>query len=250
MICTVDNVPKGWLMYYKTSSGYRVNYTFRQAFNSIFASNHNEVWIIWSDIFPLVYFLYEFYHHLQQDMLYIKYGLIFGIITSKLCSIIYHVFNCVSLEMNQTLLYVDLIGIANMAFGSPYMYVKIMSVHYYNDNMFLIFCITLFSMYMITVGVYIYFLYKQVPYYKTKMLSQTLIVILGAIGNLPVFFIREYDNAFVYANVSILSSYCLFYLFALPERLLENGATDGKLWNSHVFWHICVFLSQYWYFHS
>lgn len=250
MICTVDNVPKGWLLYYKTASGYRVNYTLRQAFNSIFASNHNEVWIIWSDIFPFMYFVYEFYHHLQQDMLYIKYGLLFGIMTSKLCSIIYHVFNCVSLTMNQTLLYVDLIGIANMAFGSPYMYAKIMCVHYYNDNMFLIFCITLFSMYVITVGIYAYFLYKQIPYYKTKMLSQTLIVILGAIGNLPVFFIREYDNAFVYANISILSSYFLFYLCALPERLLAYGATDGKLWNSHVFWHIGVFLSQYWYLHT
>jgi len=239
---TVRNVPNGWLIYYRIISGYRVNYTILEAFHSIFLADHNEIWIIWSDLFPLIYFVYEFYHHLYADTLHLKYGLLFGIMTSRICSIIYHVFNCVSLQINQTLLYVDLIGIANMAFGSPYMYAKIIGYDGLER-----YCALLFGLYMIVVGTYTYLFYRQIPYYNTVAISQALIVMLGAVGNLPLLYLSEYDNTFVYANVSILSGYVLFYLGRLPERFMSNGSTDGKIYNSHVLWHCAVFASQYYY---
>jgi hypothetical protein len=238
MICTVDSIPRGWSHYYKMYSGYRVNYTFREAIQSIWQCDHNEIWIIWSDIFPLLYFIHQLYY--EQNATYLKYGLYFGIITSKLCSITYHIFNCISLQMNQTLLYLDLIGIANMAFGSPYIYEKVFEHHVFEVH-----CSVLFTLYAIAVSTYTYLFFMQIPYYKATKLSQTLIVLLGVYGNMPLFYITNYNNKFVNGSLCILSSYMIFYLGKIPESCFYYGAT--KLCNSHVFWHIGVFLSQYYY---
>jgi hypothetical protein len=140
----------------------------------IFLENHNEVWKIWSDVFPLIYFIL---HMCISSNEFAKYGLYFGIISSKICSIIYHS----SLRYQQTLMYIDLIGIANMAFGIPFIYTKIA-----NGANIELFCYCTPIMYIITVSIYCYFFYNMIPFYQTQIFSQCLIVCLGLFANIPI----------------------------------------------------------------
>ena len=114
----------------------------KSIFRLIFLGNHNEVWKIWSDVFPLMYFIIEMCISSNEVT---KYGLYFGIISSKICSIIYH---C-SLNYQETLIYIDLIGIANMVFGIPFIGTKIsekMHINYYS----------IYVMYIITVSILVF----------------------------------------------------------------------------------------------
>lgn len=247
MLCSHKYVPKGWLVYYKTTTGYRVHYSIYSALYSIFANNHNEFWKIWTDIFPIMYFICQFILYMKIHKIDLKYGLYFGIISSRICSLIYHIFNCISLRLNQTLIYIDLIGVANMAFGSPYIFITVFD----SDKHLLKYSVLLLFTYCITVYVYLYMFFKNIPYHKTHFISQCLIVSLGIIGNAPLFYMiytQEYRySEYEYASIVILFSYITFYLFNIPERFLCTGASDGKLWNSHVLWHIGVSVTQYLY---
>jgi hypothetical protein len=209
----------------------------KSIFRLIFLGNHNEVWKIWSDVFPLMYFIIEMCISSNEVT---KYGLYFGIISSKICSIIYH---C-SLNYQETLIYIDLIGIANMVFGIPFIGTKIsekMHINYYS----------IYVMYIITVSIYCYFLYNMIPFHQTQLFSQCLIVCLGLIANIPICYIIivHYTEhiLFVYANLNVLLSYVLFYLLQIPDRFLGIKFCEGKIWNSHVLWHLGVSITQYMY---
>lgn len=205
----------------------------------IFLENHNEVWKIWSDVFPLMYFICQMCISSNE---FTKYGLYFGIISSKICSIIYH---C-SWNYQETFIYIDLIGIANMAFGIPFIYEKIsekMPVYEYGSYISLL--------YITTVVIYAYLFYNMIPFHQTQIFSQCLIVCLGLIANIPICYtiIVHYTEhiLFVYANLNVLLSYLLFYLLQIPDRFLGIKECEGKIWNSHVLWHLGVSITQYMY---
>ncbi len=209
----------------------------KSIFRLIFLENHNEVWKIWSDVFPLMYFIIEMCISSNEVT---KYGLYFGIISSKICSIIYHS----SWKYQQTLIYIDLIGIANMVFGIPFIGTKIsekMHINYYS----------IYVMYIITVSIYCYCFYNMIPFHQTQLFSQCLIVCLGLIANIPICYtiiVHHTEHIlFVYANLNVLLSYILFYLLQIPDRFFGIEFCEGKIWNSHVLWHLGVSITQYMY---
>lgn len=170
MLCNYRNIPNGWMIYYKIDDGYRVHYSFYKACLSVLDGKQNEFWMIWSDVLGLVWFLY-----LLETNDIRKYGLYFGIISSKCRSLIYHIFNCMSLRLHQTLIYIDLLGIANMAFGAPYAF-----IHIYNDNvLFEMYCIVLGISYLITLVIYLYLFYYAVPYDKTVFFITNINIFIG-----------------------------------------------------------------------
>lgn len=235
MLCNYRNVPNGWMTYYKIDDGYRVHYSFYKACLSVLDGKQNEFWMIWSDVLGLLWFLYLFETNDIWNM-----GLYFGIISSKCCSLTYHIFNCVSLRLHQTLIYIDLLGIANMAFGAPYAF-----MHIYDDNvLFEMYCVILGISYLATLVIYLYLFYYAVPYDKNVLLSQTLIFVLGLIGNIPLLYAAK-NSTYQLATLCFAFSYVLFYILKIPECLMN--IQNMRLIHSHIFWHIGVSVTQYLY---
>jgi hypothetical protein len=145
-----------------------------------------------------------------------------------------------SLRLHQTLIYIDLLGIANMAFGAPYVFQRI----YDNNVLFEMYCIVLGTSYLTTLGIYLYLFYYAVPYNKNVLLSQTLIFILGLIGNVPLLYAVK-NSTYQLATLCFAFSYVLFYMLKVPECIMN--VQNMRLIHSHIFWHIGVSVTQYLY---
>jgi len=234
VVTSARDLPEGWCEYPYTSAGYRVNYSLRQATRSVFSANHNEFWMIWTDIAPVCLFLALFIVHVtslqfaMQPPFYqcLVIGVFLGTIVSRICSSVYHVFNCVSLRANQTLIGVDMLGICCMAFGSPWGFANANNISDPRDAAFIAYVVILsFS-----------FASCAVAILTQSRMRQPLLVVLAVIGNVPA------QN--LTAAMGFAVGYAVFYRGRFPECFLPPGATDGKIYNSHVLWHILASLSQ------
>lgn len=253
-----NELPEGWCRYENTLTGYRVNLTWKQSFVSIFDRRHNEFWMIWTEIAPLLilthvsilYFFTQEFYTLPDFYKVLTIGVHFAIFITRICSSSYHIFNCISFRLNQTLINMDLIGICQGALGSPWFIATLMQTKRYTEDSFLIYNSILFSNYIMCIIVFGYLLaYPN----KNELLSQisiTLLLILAAVGNAPLIIIA-FSSSFsttlralcACGTASLFAGY-MIYASHIPERFLQLGAADGKLWNSHVIWHNFVTLSQ------
>ena len=245
-IVSSNELPYSFHAYEYTISGYRLNYSFKKAILSLFDSRHNEFWMIWSDIFPCMYFCMCYSNLLMSEYcLRIEFHLLyFGLITSRACSAIYHIFNCLSCDIQNRLIYLDLIGISNMALSTPVIYLSVFNKVSYND-----FYITfMFSNYALSLCVFMYSMIFNVSIKNVMPYCQAILVFMAFIACSPFVFVNLNMQLWnYYVSMIVLSFGFVIYITNFPERLMNLGAADGRIWNSHVLWHCFVSLSQYFY---
>lgn len=244
LVKAVD-LPQGFHAYEYTLTGYRIHYSTKGAILSIFDTRHNEFWMIWTDIFPLMYFIWMYICTCKySDTVDLTiHSLYFGVISTRTCSGIYHVFSCMSVDMHNYLLYFDMAGISNMVFGTPVLYQNVSGKNEYDAYIY-----GIFTLYGITVITFIYCAVYQIDIAKSYTYCQSLLISLVAFGSIPLW-ITPYTyvlHDYYLATFFIVLGY-MFYATAIPESLMKTGSIDGKLWNSHVIWHCMVSISQYLY---
>ena len=243
MLMRAEELPCGWSEYPFTFTGYRVNLSCRSAVWSIFDKKHNEFWMIWTDIFPAYVFAFLFSVNVTSDSFkqlsvhfrLLVIGLYLAVILSRICSGFYHVFNCVSLRANRSLIKLDQVGICCMAMGSPWFFALVNESHL---GAYLCILLSAFSCCILVIT-------------TDSPLLQPALCFLAVIGNCPLMQIAL-DSVFsislrlmsLMALCGFLLGYTLFYLGRFPECLMPMGTADGKFWNSHVLWHVITFVSQ------
>ena len=257
----INELPNGWCEYPFTLTGYRVDYSWKAATLSVFNRKHNEFWMIWSDIFPIIVFEYLYFvnrasESFQKRSLFLQclvVGLYAAVILSRMCSCFYHIYNCVSLDMNQRLINLDLIGICFMALGSPWIFAIANKSDRFGDPSFLAYIAVLLSSFCGCIILLCLLFTGNVSGGWTRV-RQPCLVILSIIGNFPAIQVGT-DRGFspVWRSLSLLAvggfllGYAVFFAGRFPECLLPLGVADGKVWNSHVIWHIIASLAQLFY---
>ena len=234
----LNTLPSGWCAYPHTTTGYRVNLSFSAATRSIFYTNHNEFWMIWTDLLPLCVFvaLFAIHWHQTGGKISLASGVHAGVVLSRLCSCTYHVYNCCSLRANQRLIYLDLIGICCMAFGSPWLFAVANGT---NNPVFHVYIAILAIQYACCVGLFARLLLSNANMTRWTPWHQPLLVGLAATGNFPALQIHHTPLARL-AVAFFVGGYLFFYTLKLPECLFPHIAFDGRIWNSHVLWHLAA----------
>jgi predicted membrane channel-forming protein YqfA (hemolysin III family) len=204
---------------------------------------HDETFMIWTDMLPLLVFVVLWVVNVasplfaDRDPFYktLVCGVYAAVVISRLCSLLYHVFKCVSQRAQCVLLNIDLTGISCMALGSPWLFAVANRVNTPAESSFICFC----------ASILILFLACHVAGASGQL------ILLAAVGNYPSVVIAL-DPTFVVvwrvhasaALATIVIGYALFYSGRWPERNMPPGAADAKIWNSHVLWHMSASVSQ------
>lgn len=246
-----SELPPGWGRYPYTVGGYRVRQSWAAATRSVFDARHNEFWMIWTDVLPLVAFVGLFVVNIQslRDREPFQQTLVAGVyaavIISRLCSLFYHVYNVVSLRLNQTLVFVDRIGICCMAFGSPWAFACANGTRSFRDGAFFTYLCVLFAVFWLNVVL----LAARVAGAEAFCVPPpvALLVALAVVGNYPAVQVCLDGGAggtlralFACGALSFAVGYGVFLQARVPERWLRSGAADGKLWHGHVLWHVAA----------
>lgn len=154
--------------------------------------------------------------------------------------------------MNQMLVYLDYTGIACMTFSLPWVYIRTFEVHNYEDTQFLLFVAIISILYAAVTGSYIYLFVMQISSRIIHENCQLSLFVLGVIAGYPIYYAYlfqpyDYENYWRFmAGMCLIIGYIIYQL-RFPEILMRDGASDGKIWNSHVMWHIFVSIAQYVY---
>lgn len=261
-IFRLEHLPIGWCEYPDTLNGYRVNYSFLQASKSILDTRHNEVWMIWTDLIPCVLFLVLFlvfissnaFKELDTFYRWMGSGIYLAVFLCRLFSGIYHIYNCVSIAINKTLINIDLIGICCMSFGSPWVFAVANKTESVGDTKFIAYLCVLFGMFLLCVTCFSYVLMKKITSGWWMLARQPLLVSLALAGNAPSFivgFSAEFPTiwrtCFLVGPLGFVFGYVVFYISRFPECRCSKGAADGKVWNSHVIWHCIASIGQLFY---
>lgn len=252
---SLEQLPPGWLVYEYVPDEYRVNYSWKMAVRSIWYVRHNEFWMIWTEIVPLVVFLLMFCDLVHSDK-YLQMDsfkqllcnmMYFAAICCRCCSLIYHTFNCLSLKMNTALINLDLIGIATNALGVPWITYLYFEKHYV-ENLYVRYLIC--SYFLIFSWMFIQTnLFHLRCFFDAKYVANNDLLYLGIVGNIPTNMVVMYASSLTYngriclmcGQLFLLSGFVLFYRLKVPESVLGYH----KLMNSHIFWHIFTFAGQY-----
>jgi predicted membrane channel-forming protein YqfA (hemolysin III family) len=248
----VSRLPAGWNKYPYTLRGYRVNYSWQDATRSMFFSS-NEVWMIWTDVAPamLILCMMMFVHRFQN----VESRLMFvGAVVCRLCSLAYHVFNCVSLQLNRELIRLDLFGIAGNALGVPWL-CKLCKV-VANDVLFCELFLPIFLCLYAACAAACLFLSPADK--KYQQVQTTMLIALAVLGNVPTVYALatttivsdELQQTLLLGMFFLAAGYTLFYVLHVPERWMCPGSADGRWWNSHVLWHVSSALGQLAFLHA
>ena len=249
----IDELPRGWSVYPHINQGYRVNLSIYQCFISIFNKNNNEVWMIWTDIFPCILFSYIYVHWLYSDSYQamnsfyriLASGTYVAALTSRSFSCIYHIFNPISLQMNRSLINLDYIGITSIIFGYPWVYANALHIKSCTDDRF-IFYISGLALCMIATTAY----FTMAILNRTKNIQQTpIIIFIVSIGTATSsLIVLDHDISTEWKFHCMLGTYCflfgyiVFYNLHIPESLYKPY---HPLLYSHVMWHNIVTMGQY-----
>jgi len=253
-LTTEKDLPVGWLTYEYIHKGYRVNYSIKAALCSIFYI-HNEFWMIWTDITPLIgYILMTYYWSLSDAYSSMStfhkvmgYGGYLAAIMTRLCSSIYHIFNPVSLYTNQTLINVDYIGIIFMTCGFSWLYIHAYDINNYKDPKYIHFLSWLIPYFMVCNFVFIWLLLTNNK--KYKWVQMPIILSSAGIGtwiSCLIIFDKNTNDDWRYCCTIGIScfvfGYIVFYVLHFPECILKD--TVHTIMYSHIWWHNIVTLGQ------
>jgi len=132
-ILHASDLPEEWpkeSLYPYTLSGYRYKYTAEEALRSVLSNKHNEFFNIWTDIIAVLAFtsalcVFTASHvgNLDSTDFWLCIGVFSGVIVSRICSTLTHIFNCLNAKLSKNIWNLDQIGICHMALGSPFMWV-------------------------------------------------------------------------------------------------------------------------------
>jgi predicted membrane channel-forming protein YqfA (hemolysin III family) len=198
---------------------------------NILSTKHTEFWNIWTSIIPLTVHIHLMIinvasqHSLQNR--FMLAGVFCACIFSQLCSAVYHIFHSVS---PQALFNLDLAGVCCMSFGSPWLYVNA-----YGTDGLGIYMLALFSLMIVCI-----FKLAKASLRNEIAACEPWILALASVGNYPAL----NRPVTTISTATIFIAYLLFYRLHFPERFLQPGTADGKIWSSHVLWHIAVFIGQ------
>jgi len=255
---SVNELPAGWLVYPYVTNEYRVNYSCVMALRSIFFMGHNEFFMIWTEIVPLMVFMRMFFvlvytdtyadmDSFKQLLCNVMYS---AAICCRSCSLVYHTFNCTSLKMNTALMNLDLIGIATNALGVPwivYLYFEKHTIE--NAYMKMLICSYLFVFFWMYVENNLFHMrcFFTVKYFANR--SNNNLFYLAIIGNIPTNMVVMYASSLsgygriclICGQLFLLSGFILFYRLKIPECIFGYN----KLVYSHVMWHLFTFAGQY-----
>jgi hypothetical protein len=260
----VNELPEEWNTYDFVLSGYRVNYDKKGSLASILDIRQNEFWMIWTDLVPFVSFVYvyilflnsEYYNNFNGFYKITTSSIYIGMIISRCFSCLYHIFHCMSLKLNQRLIYFDLIGISQGALGVPWVLALALKVKNGNENILYGNILYIFWIYyLMTISSLTCLLFYRHNEY-IKYVSMFLLVSMGIAGNSIVLYVilDDSQNAIIreYFTKALLSlcTGLLIYVTKVPEIFFPVGTSDSKFWNSHVFWHNFVTVSQIYFIRS
>lgn len=267
---TADQLPGGWPPYPFTVSGYRVNYSLRESLLSLLVPSHNEFWMIWTDLLPLCIFLYTWAAFLPptssaHSCLKEAHWVFAAAVFCRACSFAYHTFNCLSLKVNRALACLDLVGIASNAWGVPWLNClaygsreRQQATGTYVLNVFM-------GAYALCLAAIVCSCYlsstKNQPFFCRRMCSQIavqgLLVILAFMGNMHTAYVLFTNPSQMHLPTTgavraclalgpalFAAGYVAFYVYRIPEAVLPPGLADGKVWNSHVLWHLASSMGQ------
>ena len=196
---------------------------------------HPEFWNIWTSIIPLTVHIQlmlintsspKFTQHSLPERLMLT-GVFCACIFSQLCSAVYHIFHSVA---PHALFNLDLVGVCCMSFGSPWLYVNA-----HGTQGLGIYMLVLFSVMMVCI-----LKLAKASLRNEIAACEPWILALASVGNYPTLN-RPITTI---ATATIFIAYLLFYRLHFPERFLQPGAADGRIWSSHVLWHVAVFIGQ------
>lgn len=216
-LARLEELPPDWPRYPHTRAGYRVGLSAWSATRSMLDARHNEFWMIWTDALPACAFL-ALLVIAAPTLQPLAAGVYAAVIISRLCSCAYHVYNCCSAGAGRALLLLDRAGIACMALGSPWLF----ALAYGEPGL----------------RAYVAALCLAFAWSAASGFSPRSLVALAALGNYPALHVAPG------AVVLLALGYGGLYLGRIPERLLPEGAADGRIWNSHVLWHIAAACAQ------
>ena len=109
-----------------------------------------------------------------------------GFVASRLCSLLYHVFNNVSPSVEWALLHVDFCGIACMAFGSPYLFATAYRLEGADDLFFLWYCSGLLVLFLTCIAAFACTATLEWTNRRSYSCVETsLLMLLAAAGNFP-----------------------------------------------------------------
>ncbi len=244
-----DELPDGWLRYQYVRSGYRVNYSYRMAIASILSTRHNEFWIMWSDILPILVFstMYHWGTRQEENHKEMARTIMFAAaISCRMCSLAYHTFHCVSPRLNRDLIYLDLIGICTNALGVPWTVVGIARWDVASSTWVRGYLAGFMACYACCIAIFAYSLFSgKRLYYINATREQAMIVALAVAGCMPSLSAGSWSGPVCFA-----AGYAFFYVGKLPESYIYNkfkaagGAAAGEVWNSHVLWHAATWAGQ------
>ena len=253
-----DELPEGWWHYPNTLSGYRVNLSWKSCLLSIFDTRHNEFWMIWSDLLPMFVYGQIFVWYVTSDkfrrldeMHQVMTGAIyFAVFITRVFSSIYHIFNCMSLRLNQILINLDLMGICQGSLGSSWFMATYLGIRKWQDDRFLVYVSILYTNYIMCMVVFSYLLMSADKSAVFNRLAINLLLVLAVIGNAPLIAIGCSNSFPMYLRIcclcgtGTLSLGYMIYSNNIPEVFMKVGIADGKIWNSHVIWHNLVTIAQ------
>lgn len=251
IIGTIDMV-EDWQTLPFIKTGYRLNYSYSDAFRSIF-SWHNDTLNIWTHIMGIAYYLFMIPHVFSElgrqgasewDRLLFKIYIVCALIQMG-ASALYHTVRCVSKWAEDNFLRVDLIGIVIMIIGS---YIVAMGQGFT--------CIkSAFSLYIVILIVILgtgcllsFHPAFQEP--RFEAIRHTLMgsgVAFGVIPSLHWLYHCGQECSYV-IHTALFSMFGLYfagfmiYLGRFPERASSRGKFD-LMGASHQLWHVLVFLA-------
>jgi predicted membrane channel-forming protein YqfA (hemolysin III family) len=146
--------------------------------------------------------------------------------------------------MSQHLLNIDLIGITFMTFVSPYFY------YVGGPEGMDIYCSVLFCTQVVCILMFA----SNLVFGESNIsaaLEQPLLFGLASVGNLSTIRLLFVDTVDIQQRVVsavslvlLVTGYAFCFINHWPEVFLPDGASDGKIWNSHVIWHGMLFVTQ------
>lgn len=253
---TIQELPQGWSVYPYIYKGYRVNNSFRQCIVSVFNANNNEFWMIWTDIFPIFLYTHLYvswhyspaYQHMSVFYKTLAIGSYIAAYTTRICSCIYHIFNPISLQVNQRLINLDYIGIVFMLCGYPWVFVNSLQITTYTDARFLTYTLFVSLAFIISIA---YFTRMLVKNNSPTISQETILLALSGIGTGTSSVIIFDANANIlwrlHCGIGLfcfIFGYLVFFTWHFPEN---KYSSISPILYSHIFWHNIVSLGQYLY---
>jgi hypothetical protein len=150
---------------------------------------------------------------------------------------------------------VDFYGITTMAFVGPYFFYLALSnpdrqLVSFSDPRFMQYNIINLSIALLSYSIFSFNLIVG-ENTTTAALQQPVLISLFAWGNVAAVKVICNDELPQFVHSLTIAAICLmcvgygaFFKGLLPERFLARGASDGKIYNSHVIWHAMSSLSQ------